>query len=101
MKVLRTLTAAVAFLLGLPVLVMAQGSASGLELSVANIMRGPEHVGEPPSMVRWTDDGRWIYFRWKPGGEEWYDSSALLRMPSSGVVLVRPPDSKYYTESAD
>lgn len=92
MKVLRTLTAAVAFLLGLPVLVMAQGSASGFELSVANIMRGPEHVGEPPSMVRWTDDGRWIYFRWKPGGEEWHASSALYRMPASGGELVRLSD---------
>lgn len=35
------------------------------ELSVANIMRGELLVGRSPSEVRWSDDSRWVYFRWR------------------------------------
>jgi hypothetical protein len=52
--------------------------------SVSSIMRGPEHVGEEPSGVRWTDDGRWIYFRWKPGGQPWHEPTALYRVARGG-----------------
>ena len=34
------------------------------DLSVRNIMRGPELYGREPVQVRWTADGQWIYFRW-------------------------------------
>lgn len=50
-------------------LASAASAQSGFELSVSNIMRGPEHVGEPPSSVQWSADSRWIHFRWKPGGQ--------------------------------
>ena len=56
----------------------AQEPVSSFELSVANIMRGPEHVGEPPTAIRWTDDGRWIYFLWKPGGRPGGGGRCLL-----------------------
>ncbi len=54
------------------------------ELSIRNIMRGPEHVGSAPSGMRFSDDGDWIYFSWKPGGEEWDAPSRRYRVRSSG-----------------
>jgi dipeptidyl aminopeptidase/acylaminoacyl peptidase len=54
------------------------------ELSIRNVMRGPELVGEAPSSVRWTDDGDWIYFRWKPGGQAWDVEPALYRVRARG-----------------
>lgn len=57
---------------------------STFELTVQNIMRGPEHVGSSPGGVQWTDDGRWIYFRWKPGGQPWDEPSALYRVSATG-----------------
>lgn len=35
------------------------------ELSIANVMRGPDLTGTPPSLVRFGDDGRHVYFRWR------------------------------------
>jgi dipeptidyl aminopeptidase/acylaminoacyl peptidase len=43
----------------------AQTAANGFDLSVRNIMRGPELVGRSPDDVRWSADGRWVYFRWR------------------------------------
>ncbi len=34
-------------------------------------MRGPELVGRPPERVRWTPDGKWIYFQWLEPGADW------------------------------
>ena len=62
----------------------APAAAQSFELTVPNIMRGPEHVGEPPSGVRWSDDGRWVFFRWKPGGAPWHQSTALYRVSADG-----------------
>ncbi|CAN5618221.1 hypothetical protein BH23GEM10_BH23GEM10_07870 [soil metagenome] len=59
-------------------------SAQTFDLSVPSIMRGPEHVGESPSGVQWTDDSRWIFFRWKPGGRPWHESTSLYRVPATG-----------------
>ncbi|MFO7260815.1 MAG: prolyl oligopeptidase family serine peptidase [bacterium] len=70
----------------------ARAAASTFELSVANIMRGPEHVGSPPTAIRWTDDSRWIYFRWKPGGRPWHEEPALYRVPASGGTPERLSD---------
>jgi dipeptidyl aminopeptidase/acylaminoacyl peptidase len=61
------------------------GAAAGtFELTVPGIMRGPELVGEAPAAVRWTDDGRWIFFRWKPGGRPWHEPAALYRVSAAG-----------------
>lgn len=43
----------------------AQTTANGFDLSVRNIMRGPELVGRSPDQVRFSADGRWVYFRWR------------------------------------
>jgi dipeptidyl aminopeptidase/acylaminoacyl peptidase len=62
----------------------AAAEASPFELTVPAIMRGPELVGTPPSQLRWSDDGRWLYFRWKPGGRPWHEPPALYRVPAGG-----------------
>jgi dipeptidyl aminopeptidase/acylaminoacyl peptidase len=54
------------------------------ELTVPGIMRGPELVGDAPTNVRWSDDGSWVYFRWKPGGRPWHEAPALYRAAASG-----------------
>ena len=42
--------------------------ASGFEFTIKNIMRGPELYGREPQNVRWSADGKWIYFNWlEPG----------------------------------
>jgi hypothetical protein len=62
----------------------AAGGQSGFELTIENIMRGPEHVGQSPSFVRWSEDGRWIYFRWLPGGDSWDAQPSTYRVASRG-----------------
>lgn len=55
------------FALSISALLFAAGarSADTFKLSVASIMRGPQLVGYEPSSVRWSGDGRQIYFQWK------------------------------------
>ena len=53
-------------------------------LTIESIMRGPELVGLSPSRIRWTDDSKWVYFRWSPGGGAWNDSAELYRVPARG-----------------
>ncbi|MCG6987792.1 MAG: prolyl oligopeptidase family serine peptidase [Gemmatimonadetes bacterium] len=54
------------------------------QLSIKNIMRGPELVGEAPTNVRWTDDSQWVYFRWRPGGMAWDVEPSLYRVAAKG-----------------
>jgi dipeptidyl aminopeptidase/acylaminoacyl peptidase len=58
--------------------------SQSFELSIKNVMRGPELTGNAPTSVRWTDDGRWVYFRWLPGGAAWDAESSLYRVPAAG-----------------
>lgn len=53
-------------------------------LSIRSMMRGSEVVGEAPTGVSWTDDSRWIYFRWRPAGGAWNDERELYRVPAQG-----------------
>jgi hypothetical protein len=85
---LMSAPSAAALLFASPVTAQQPSTAAatdpGFELTIENIMRGPEHVGQSPSGVRWSDDGRWIYFRWLPGGAEWDASSSLYRVAAAG-----------------
>ncbi len=74
------------FLLAMCALVLSATAlpAQNFDLSVRNIMRGPELVGAPPENVQWTDDSRWVYFRWKPGGLPWHEELSLYRVPAAG-----------------
>jgi dipeptidyl aminopeptidase/acylaminoacyl peptidase len=80
-------------LLQTPIGVLAQGVADRVpdpvrsqpfSLSIRNIMKAEEHVGRSPTEVRWTDDSRWVYFQWQPGGLEWDEGRSLYRVPSTG-----------------
>jgi dipeptidyl aminopeptidase/acylaminoacyl peptidase len=62
----------------------AQTADEPFDLSIPLIMRGPELVGEPPSDVHWSDDSRWIYVRWKPGGLPWHEPAGLYRARAAG-----------------
>ena len=62
----------------------AAAPAQNFDLSVKNIMRGPELVGAPPEAVQWTDDSRWILFRWKPGGRPWHEELTWYRAAATG-----------------
>src|SRR5512132_2363294 len=65
------LTAATAQLAGSPAPPKAAKSASGFELTVDSIMRGPKLVGYPPTGLRWSGDSSRLYFEWRrPGDEE-------------------------------
>ncbi len=70
------------------------------ELSIANIMRAEEHVGVAPGQVRWTDDGEWVYFRWRPGGEAWHEDPVLHRVRADGTGLESLDDMAAWEASA-
>ncbi|HEU4630598.1 MAG TPA: prolyl oligopeptidase family serine peptidase [Gemmatimonadaceae bacterium] len=55
-------------------------TASRFEFTIANIMRGPEVYGREPSQVRWSPDGRWIYFQWLPPGSDWREELKPYRV---------------------
>ncbi|MCC7003924.1 MAG: prolyl oligopeptidase family serine peptidase [Gemmatimonadaceae bacterium] len=50
------------------------------DLSVKNIMRGPELYGREPGQVRFTADGQWIYFRWLTPGAKWNEDMKPYRV---------------------
>src|SRR5216684_404566 len=43
--------------------------AGKLELTIDNIMRGPNLYGYEPSQIRWSGDGERIYFQWKQASD--------------------------------
>ena len=60
------------------------------DLTVANIMRGPELYGREPQRVRWSADGEWIYFAWNPPGTDWKEAPAPYRVRARpGALLER------------
>jgi dipeptidyl aminopeptidase/acylaminoacyl peptidase len=67
------------------------------ELSINSIMRGPELVGEAPTGVRWTDDSRWVYFQWRPGGTAWHERRSLYRVSGDGGAPEKLDDDQAET----
>src|SRR5437879_8151410 len=51
----------------------ARSPAQGFPLTVANLMRGPDLYGTAPSNVRFSVDGRYVYFRWRRPGLDTLD----------------------------
>jgi dipeptidyl aminopeptidase/acylaminoacyl peptidase len=88
------LIAAVPLSLATPAPDTAPADTTGFQLTVKDIMRGPELVGSAPTDVRWTPDGRWVYFRWKPGGEPWHQEPALYRVSARGGQPEKLTDSQ-------
>jgi hypothetical protein len=54
-----------------------QPAAKTFELTIPNIMRGPEVYGREPQRVQWSADGRWLYLQWNPPGTDWREPSHL------------------------
>jgi dipeptidyl aminopeptidase/acylaminoacyl peptidase len=69
-------------LLLVPALLGAQAAsaAPAFDFSIRNIMRGPELYGRAPTNVRWSADGRWIYFQWNPAGTDWREPLRPFRI---------------------
>ncbi len=53
-------------------------------LTLQEMMRGFEIVGQSPTNVSWTDDSNWIYFRWLPAGHDYDADRELWRVPAQG-----------------
>ena len=69
-----------ASLFALMTAVPAADAQARFDLSVANIMRGPELYGREPQRVHWSADGEWIYFSWNPPGTDWREALAPYRV---------------------
>jgi Tol biopolymer transport system component/acetyl esterase/lipase len=50
-------------------LVSSQQPAGKFDLTVDNIMKGPDLVGYEPTLVKWSQDSQRVYFHWKRAGE--------------------------------
>jgi dipeptidyl aminopeptidase/acylaminoacyl peptidase len=57
----------------LGVCVWTSAAAQSFQLTVPNIMRGPDLIGTAPSNVRFTADGRYVHFRWRAPGVDTTD----------------------------
>src|ERR1041384_1637134 len=63
---------------------------SRFDLTIPKIMRGAENTGREPSGIRWSPDGRWIYFQWLPPGTDWKETLKPYRVrPAPGAVPER------------
>ena len=59
---------------------LAAQAPSAFDLTIPNIMRGPEVYGREPQRIRWTADNRWIYFSWNEPGTKWSEPLAPYRV---------------------
>src|SRR4051812_26784935 len=62
-------------------------SADRFDFTIRNMMRGPEIYGREPQNVRWSADGKWIYFTWLEPGSDW-------RLPSKSFRVRAEPGAK-------
>jgi dipeptidyl aminopeptidase/acylaminoacyl peptidase len=58
----------------------AQDQVGRFQLTIPEIMRGPEVYGREPQQPRFTPDGRWIYFNWLPPGSAWQEQLRPYRV---------------------
>jgi dipeptidyl aminopeptidase/acylaminoacyl peptidase len=87
-------------LLALPA-VAPRAQQAPFDLSVRNIMRGPELYGREPAQVRWTIDGQWIYFRWLEPGAAWNESLKPYRVAArAGATPERISEAQFDSAAA-
>ncbi|MEX2153207.1 MAG: prolyl oligopeptidase family serine peptidase [Gemmatimonadaceae bacterium] len=78
--------------LSFPAVVPAQ-QRPAFDFTIANIMRGPEVYGREPQRVRWSADGRWLYFYWNAPGTKWSEPLQPYRVrATSGATPERLTD---------
>lgn len=68
----------ISLLMASPSTLMAQ---SGRVLDIETIMQDQNWVSSPPGGVVWSEDSKWIYFRWNPEGK---DFPEIYRIPAAG-----------------
>jgi len=68
---------------------------AAFDFSIKNMMRGPEIYGREPQNVRWSADGKWIYFNWLEPGSDWRLSSKPFRVrPTAGATPERVTEAQ-------
>jgi dipeptidyl aminopeptidase/acylaminoacyl peptidase len=81
--------------LALLLAVPAELSAQQFDFSIKNMMRGPELYGREPQNVRWSADGKWIYFNWLEAGSDWRLPSKTFRVRAEpGATPERVADAQ-------
>src|SRR2546428_727911 len=58
--------------------------AQGQRLTVETIMRGPDFAGTAPSDVRFSCDGKYVYFRWRGAGVDTLDQDYRAAVRGGG-----------------
>src|SRR5437870_7843461 len=66
-------------------------SAQAFPLTVENIMRGPDVVGTAPSNVRFSADGRYVYFAWRSPGVDTLDQDYRVAVAGAPLSPERLP----------
>src|SRR5215472_7318480 len=61
----RPIALGLVFFLSLCLGPLRLGAQKKFDLTIDNIMRGPQLYGYEPSAVRWSGDSQRIYFQWK------------------------------------
>lgn len=66
------------------------------DLTIDNIMRGPDLYGTPPRLVRFSDDSRYGYFRWKKPEVDTAEASYRVAVTGGEPErMASPADSLY------
>src|SRR5207247_503197 len=68
-----------------------RASAQGFPLTVESIMRGPDVVGTAPSNVRFSADGRYVYFAWRSPGVDTLDQDYRVAVAGAPQAPERLP----------
>jgi len=71
--------------------VPAVASAQAFPLTVESIMRGPDLVGTAPSNVRFSADGRYVYFTWRSPGVDTLDRDYRVSVAGASPAPERLP----------
>src|SRR5439155_506218 len=82
----------------------AGARGQGFRLTVESIMRGPDLVGTAPSNVRFSADGRYVYFTWRAPGVDTLDREYRVavagapspeRLPRNAVDTIAMADGTW------
>ncbi len=72
----------------------ANQNNGGFQLTIDNIMRGPQLYGYMPESVRWSGDGKRIYFDWKDATQLQDEPMSTWELEERSGSPQRLPDSE-------